>query len=311
MVNLDSDPERESRRVWGMLRDEGYFYLTGSEVSAATTEQLAAVARSFFDMSLSEKLRFHINKSSRHQGYYPTGEEGPAASTPDLKEGFDSGLFEIRRNRDGEIPSSQSLWPPIPGFRQEVEHYHSKMTSIAQGLSIVIAQAIGASDQFFLERAQDPPNQLRLLHYPASPTPRQGVGTHKDFECFTLLASTGPGLEVERPDGAWVEVPPLKGALVVTTGEMLEILTNGALLAARHKVGWIREERYSFPYFFSLDRHSLVEPLDQFIGDGGFHYSPVLAGEHLQTQTSKVFSYLREDGQTATAVPPKPRPLAT
>ncbi|MEU2431903.1 2OG-Fe(II) oxygenase family protein [Streptomyces sp. NPDC007861] len=297
VIDLDADPELEGRRVWGILRDEGYFYLTGSKVADVDLEKLVAVAEEFFRMPVSEKMKFHISGSTCHRGYYPPGEEGPADGIPDLKEGYDSGLFEIRSGRDGHTISSPGCSPPVTGFLATVNSYHSAMTDIAHTLSVVVAHAIGMPDRFFLDRSQNPPNQLRLLHYPASPTPRQGVGTHKDFECFTLLASTGPGLEVERSDGTWILVPPRQDTLVVTTGEMLEILTNGAVLAARHRVGWVREERYSFPYFFSLDRNILVEPLDRFVGPEGTHYASLTAGDHLQARTSQVFRYLRNREQ--------------
>ncbi|MEU9670522.1 2OG-Fe(II) oxygenase family protein [Streptomyces bobili] len=297
VVDLDADLELEGCRAWGILRDEGYFYLTGSKVADMGLEQLVAVAEEFFRMPFSEKMTYHISESTCHRGYYPPGEEGPAEGISDLKEGFDSGLFETRAGHDDHAVSSPDCSPPVPGFLATVACYHSAMTDIAHALSVVIARAIGMPDRFFLERSQHPPNQLRLLHYPASATPRQGVGTHKDFECFTLLASTGPGLEVERPDGTWTLVPPRQDTLVVTAGEMLEILTNGALLAARHKVGWIRDDRYSFPYFFSFDRHILVEPLDQFVGPAGIHYASVTAGDHLQARTSQVFRYLRNREQ--------------
>ncbi|RAO30047.1 Aminocyclopropanecarboxylate oxidase [Micromonospora noduli] len=283
-------------RVWAMINDEGYFYLTGPLVCDLNPAPVVAAAAAFFARPIEEKMRFHIARSAFHRGYLPTGEEGQAEEVPDLKEGFDTGLPQLLA--DGSDRPDEG-WPDTPGFRAEAGRWRRRMEAVARTLALVFARTLGQPATYLLDRATDPPNQLRLLHYPGSPVPRQGVGVHRDFECFTLLAATGPGLEVERPDGSWVWVPPRPDSLVVTTGDLLEIITNGGLPAARHRVGWVTERRFAFPYFFSLDRDVVVAPLDRFVGPAGPHYRPVRAGEHLMARTTEVFRYLRDAGRDA------------
>jgi isopenicillin N synthase-like dioxygenase len=82
-----------------------------------------------------------------------------------------------------------------------------------------------------------PPNRsayllLKLIHYIAPPAgmPQSGVAPHVDSSWITLLLQdeTG-GLEICMPDGAWTPVPPVPGAQVVNTGEILEFQDTRAL----------------------------------------------------------------------------------
>jgi isopenicillin N synthase-like dioxygenase len=68
---------------------------------------------------------------------------------------------------------------------------------------------------------------------------------------------------VQREDGLFHEVPPLPGAFVVNLGELLEVATNGYLVATNHRVvsppG--ATERFSVPFFYNPRLDARVEPL--------------------------------------------------
>ncbi|MDT5064276.1 MAG: hypothetical protein QOK02_431, partial [Mycobacterium sp.] len=120
-----------------------------------------------------------------------------------------------------------------------------------------------------------------------------GIGAHTDYECFTLLKPTAPGLEVLNGAGEWVDVPPVPDTFVVNIGDLLELWTNGAYVATSHRVRKVKEERYSFPLFFNVDYHTEVKPLPQFVADDGTSRPALRAGEHLFAQTAQTFAYLR------------------
>ena len=141
-----------------------------------------------------------------------------------------------------------------------------------------------------------PPSQLRLVHYPPDPgvDPNStGIGAHTDYEVFTILHTTGPGLEVLNARGAWIDAPPIDGAFVVNIGDMFEVLTNGAWVSTTHRVRKVSRERYSLPFFFNFDYRTRVEPLARFVGASGPRYGTVLAGDHLLAQTMQSFMYLK------------------
>src|SRR5262249_26376132 len=125
-------------------------------------------------------------------------------------------------------------------------------------------------------------------------------GAHTDYECFTVLLATGPGLEVVNRAGEWVDAPPRAGAFLIVLGDMMEIWTNGAFPATSHRVRRVEQERYSFPFFCVCDYHTVVEPLPGFVGpDRPARYRPVLAGAHLFAQTAQTFTLIYENAWRA------------
>ncbi len=144
------------------------------------------------------------------------------------------------------------------------------MLEVGHRLLWAFAVALGEDPDVFSRHATKTPSQLRLVHYPynAEAKDGQGIGAHTDYECFTLLKPTAPGLEVLNGAGEWIDVPPMEGTFVVNIGDMLELWTNGAFVATSHRVRKVAEERYSFPLFFNVDYHTEVKPLPQFASAG-------------------------------------------
>jgi isopenicillin N synthase-like dioxygenase len=82
---------------------------------------------------------------------------------------------------------------------------------------------------------------------------------------------------------------------VVNVGDMLEVLSNGTFVATSHRVRKVKEERYSFPLFFSFDYSVEVKPLPQFVtNETPAKFAPIKAGEHLFAQTALTFEYLKK-----------------
>jgi len=83
---------------------------------------------------------------------------------------------------------------------------------------------------------------------------RRGVAAHLDFSLVTLtLQDDVGGLEVQRPSGEWVAVPPVRGAWLVNVGELLQFVTGGRLLATPHRVvnPSASRSRFSIPVFLN------------------------------------------------------------
>jgi isopenicillin N synthase-like dioxygenase len=279
-------------------REVGFFYVSGADVSDALFDALLTATKDFFALPLDEKMRSYIGLSRCHRGYVPIGEEGLSGEKPDLKEAFDTALDLPADDPDylaGNPMLGPNTWPELPGFAEAVTEYYTAVMAVGQKLLWAFAIALGEDPDTFTQHASKTPSQLRLVHYPYDPDAQdaQGIGAHSDYECFTLLKPTAPGLEVLNGAGEWIDVPPIPGTFVVNIGDMLELWTNGAFVATSHRVRKVREERYSFPLFFNVDYDTEVKPLPQFVRGGGPARAPLRAGEHLFAQTAQTFAYLR------------------
>jgi isopenicillin N synthase-like dioxygenase len=183
----------------------------------------------------------------------------------------------------------------VPGFREAVGAWYDAVLALGRSLLRGFALALGEPADAFDRFVTKPPSQLRLIHYPHDPAAVDavGIGAHTDYECFTLLLPTAPGLEVLNGAGEWIDVPPREGTLVVNVGDILETWTNGRFVATTHRVRKVVEERYSFPLFFNVDHDTLIAPLPRFVAEGEPARVPLVAGDHLFAQTAQSFGYLR------------------
>lgn len=277
-------------------RDVGFLQITGHGISRELRQGLIEQARTFFARPLEEKMRFYIGNSTNHSGYVPEGEEQFAEGTKDLKEAYDVN-YDYTEGPQRFPLLGPTQWPDAPAFKEKVGAYYRAALALGDTLFRGFALALGLAEDTFVPVTRHPTSQLRLIHYPLAQDPqedRPGIGAHTDYECFTLLYPTAPGLEVLNGAGEWIDAPPLPGAYVVNIGDMMELLTNGEFVATSHRVRKVKEERYSFPLFFSFDYHTEVAPLPRFVSEDRPARPPLVAGEHLFAQTAQSFRYLKE-----------------
>lgn len=298
LQSADTDTRRKAAEQLGQAaRDAGFLYIKGHGISHDLVDRFRAKVREYFAQSHAEKMRNYIGYSENHSGYVPEGEELFYGGTPDRKEAYDVN-FDMREPEHARPMLGPNQWPDLPGFRQEVKAYYDEVFDLGRTLFRGFALALGLEEDAFTRYVNRPPSQLRLIHYPYNPdlpTDAPGLGAHTDYECFTILLPTAPGLEVMNGAGEWIDVPVVEDAFVINIGDMLEILTNGEFVATSHRVRKVAEERYAFPMFCNLDYDTVIEPLPQMVSENHPpRYEPQVCGEHLFAQTAQTFEYLKK-----------------
>ncbi|MFN3950737.1 isopenicillin N synthase family dioxygenase [Microbacterium sp.] len=260
---LDQGPDAAARfrdELRAATHDVGFFYLTGTGVSAELEARLLQAAKDFFALPEAEKLSIENVTSPHFRGYTRVGGELTQGRV-DWREQIDIGP-ERDAITDADGPGynrlvGPNLWPAAqPELKDVVTEWHDHLTGVARKLLRAWALSLGAEEQYFDRHFGDPQTLIKIVRYPGKDdvTPQQGVGAHKDSGVLTLLwVEPGKGgLQVER-DGEWVDAPPVPGAFVVNIGELLEYATQGYLTATNHRVISPRfpDERISVPFFFN------------------------------------------------------------
>jgi len=275
----------------------GFMYISGHGISSALIDGLLKRTQAFFAQPLEQKMKNYIGLSTNHSGYVPEGEEQFAQGSIDHKEAYDIG-FDFLQEQGRRPMLGPNQWPALDGFKADIKAYYDAVFNLSRTLFKGFALALGLPEDTFARHVSTPPSQLRLVHYPFdanAPVDRPGIGAHTDYECFTVLLPTAPGLEVLNGAGTWVDVPPLEGTFVINIGDMLQVLSNGIYVATSHRVRKVGEERYSFPMFCACDYDTLIEPVSALCDEGRqAGLDSLICGEHLYAQTLQTFGYLKQ-----------------
>jgi isopenicillin N synthase-like dioxygenase len=292
-----SERQQVAEQLGKAAQDVGFLYVTGHGIPVATIEKLIAKTREYFSQPFDRKMEDYIGNSVNHSGYVPEGEEQFSSATKDNKEAYDVN-FDYLPIEGREPMLGPTQWSALPGFKEDVKNYYNAVTELSHKLFRGFALALGLPEDTLTRLVTSPPSQLRLIHYPFNPLAaddRPGIGAHTDYECFTILLPTAPGLEVLNGAGEWIDVPLIDGAFVINIGDMLEVLSNGHFVATSHRVRKVAEERYSFPFFCACDYDIVIEPLPQLIDPAvPSRYEPLACGDHLYAQTIQTFHYLKQ-----------------
>ena len=217
--------------------------------------------------------------------------------------GGDNAYVEL----DGQpiSPGHSNIWPSealLPGFYDGVKQYYSKVLQLARHLFRLFALSLDLEETYFDHLTTHPGGIGRLLYYPPQPSSIQlsdaereidgklGLGAHTDYECFTLLVnSSAPGLEILFPPSEltdnkpiWRPCPVRPDTLTVNVADFLMRWTNGMYKSTIHRVVTRpgMGERYSVPFFFSINYDSEVQPLPE-KAVGSSKFKPMKAGEYV------------------------------
>ncbi|XP_062021237.1 hyoscyamine 6-dioxygenase-like [Rosa rugosa] len=161
----------------------------------------------------------HRHRSEKHEVTY-TGR--------DVK-----GSGAKRQKKDHPVPeSSPSLALEVIGS------YSVEARKLSLGLSELICEGLGLESGFFGDELTQV-QVMALNHYPPCPNPSITLGLlkHCDSNLLTLLIHEQEvhGLQVFK-DEQWFVVEPVPDAFVVNIGHTLQIISNGKLSSAEHRV---------------------------------------------------------------------------
>ncbi|XP_020205021.1 protein DOWNY MILDEW RESISTANCE 6 [Cajanus cajan] len=156
------------------------------------------------------------------------------------------------------------FWPEKPqGYREVIGKYTQELRTLGLKILDLISEGLGLGPEYFHGNLTANPVMLSH-HYPPCPEPSLTLGTsrHKDPNLLTILLQQAEisALQVFK-DGAWIPVEPIPNAFVVNMGFMLQIISNGKLIGAEHRVVTnSNSSRHTIAYFINPTKETLIEP---------------------------------------------------
>jgi isopenicillin N synthase-like dioxygenase len=272
---------RLSRELHIACHEAGMFYLVGHNINHELIERALNESSKFFACSDEEKLAISMKNSPQFRGY------GRLKNSRDWREqihlGVEAGAnpkFTDARYRQLEGPNQ---WPVsrTQQFQQAMLEYMSAIESLSACLLTFLSESLQQPSDFFTKRMNHPYLLLKTMSYlpQLNENPeiarQMGVTAHCDWSWLTFLIQDDVGgLEALDTKDVWHKVEPLKNALVVNTGELLELETGGYFRASPHRVvnERIDRQRFSLAVFVNPALDESIYPLseatsDEFIED--------------------------------------------
>ncbi|MFT4263046.1 MAG: 2-oxoglutarate and iron-dependent oxygenase domain-containing protein [Nocardioides sp.] len=284
-------------------REVGFIQILGHGVAPEVAAGLAGAIDDLFGLPLEVKRRWR-RPSWENRGYTPPKSETLALSAGVQSETRMKDFFEAFNvgssvsDHPGatlvEEHYAENTWPEVEGFRERVDAWRVEAGRVAHTMVEIFEDALGLERGAIGDRAAHPIEVLRMNNY-ALPEGTEvqldehliGMGEHTDFGIVTILwADRVKGLQVLH-GGAWHDVSPADGALLINLGDLTTRLTNEQWLSTLHRVkppivaGAIQRRR-SAAYFFDGDAEAVVGPLAGFVDERHPRlYADVTVEEHI------------------------------
>lgn len=285
--------------VGDALFDIGFFALVNHGVDHARIRDAYRLLEDVFVRPADEKAAWEDPALKGQRGFTSFGrEKARDHDMPDLKE-----FWQVGQEFGDDSPIAallpRNVWPAgLPGFKQTMLSMYAELEACSQHLLEACALYIDEPRRLLADQCVGGDTILRLIHYPPVPDDAEPkavrAAAHEDINHLTLLCeATSGGLELLQRDGTWRKVHALHGQLVVDSGDMLQMLTNGVYKATTHRVvnpDNTRDRRFSMPFFVHPRPDVDLTPLPSCVErrGGEVHFPSMTAGEYLQQRLREI-----------------------
>ena len=257
-----------ARRFTDICHHVGFAIVTNHGIERTLVDDVFEMMHRFFALPTEQKMLFDKNASPQMRGWEPVGAE-TTNNEADIREQIDVWTGHATVD-DPDAPVYHRLYGPnqwldddvLAGHRDLSERWINALAGLADKLMASLAIGLGLEANHFRNLFGDRTMSLaKFIHYPPTPAGAAGVNPHHDAGFLTVLAP-GPtaGLQVQNPDGEWIDVPVIEDTFVINLGEMIQSMSGNYLVATPHRV-ITTEERCSAGYFHGPSLDTSLAPL--------------------------------------------------
>jgi isopenicillin N synthase-like dioxygenase len=226
---IDFESSLASVKFVKSLEKTGFAVLTNHSIDINLIESVYSEWEIFFNSDEKYNYKFDTKKQD---GYFAFGlENAKNYSDKDLKEFFQ--IYGWGQYPDMMTQNTMLLFQKLCELASELLNWVeiNCPNNISQKFSQPLHKMIDNS----------PLNMLRIIHYPplrdSDPSNAIRASAHEDINLLTILcAATMSGLQAKDLNGVWHEVDTDPGMIVVNTGDMLQMLTDGYFPSTTHQV---------------------------------------------------------------------------
>lgn len=270
--DADADVEPAVSGIARACREWGFFQVVNHGVSDELIAEVWHQTRRFFARPRAVKESI-LRSKDNPWGYY---NNELTKNQRDKKE-----VFDYTTDGEDAIYHAENRW--LAGdtvFRETMLAYLDTCADLSWIIMRAFCLGLGLQADYLEKQfARRHTGFTRLNYFPvedplrdsaALPLPKADLGIHHhtDAGVLTVLMQDDiGGLQVHR-DGCWHDIPPVEGAFVINTADMMQVWSNDQYYAAIHRVLAMQDrDRYSIPFFFNPPAGAVVAPMSSLTGD--------------------------------------------
>ncbi|KAJ0976843.1 hypothetical protein J5N97_012317 [Dioscorea zingiberensis] len=207
----------------------GFFQLVNHGISTELLERVKKVCSECFKLEREQRFK-GSNPVHLLNNLVDQGEQGKRLEDIDWEDVF--------------LLHDDNQWPlNPPEFMETMSEYRKELKKLAEKMMEVMDENLGLEKGYikkaFFGEEGKPFFGTKVSHYPPCPHPEMvtGLRAHTDAGGVILLFQDDKvgGLQMLK-DGEWIDVQPLPNAIVINTGDQIEVLSNGRYKSAWHRV---------------------------------------------------------------------------
>ncbi|CAL5353648.1 1-aminocyclopropane-1-carboxylate oxidase homolog 1-like [Camellia sinensis] len=245
---------RKASETWG------FFQMVNHGIPDGVMEEMIEGIKQFHEQPMEVKMEWYSRDAKKRVRFYCNGDL-LVAKTANWRDSivciYDDGVLD-----------SDTL--PIV-CRKAISNYMEGLIRLKETLSKLLSQALGLSSDYLTDLDCMKTASLVCHYYPFCPEPdlTLGASKHSDPSFLTILLQDHiGGLQVFHQNN-WVNVVPMKGALIANIGDLMQLITNDKFKSVEHRVlaGRVgpRISAACFFYPSMASKSRLYGPIEEFL----------------------------------------------
>ncbi|PRQ27943.1 putative oxoglutarate/iron-dependent dioxygenase, non-heme dioxygenase domain-containing protein [Rosa chinensis] len=259
----------------------GFFQLVNHGIPLGLMEGIQKSIRGFHELPQKEKVKWYSSDFTQKVRFF---------SNFNLKVSTPAAWRDTLSCKVLEDPESFEAIPQV--CRREVSEYIKHIDGVQEKLSELFSEALGLSSDYLASIGCFKSRSLECHYHPICPEPHLTMGgvKHSDLPFLTLLLQDGVGGLQVLHQNVWIDVPPMKGALIANIGDMMQVITNGKFKSVEHRVLMkpTVEPRISIACFLNTDDlQKSYGPIKELISENN---PPIYSEVKFEEQIKKLYN---------------------
>ncbi|XP_010930700.1 1-aminocyclopropane-1-carboxylate oxidase [Elaeis guineensis] len=190
-------------------------------------------------------------------------------------------------------------WPSNPPeFEETMMEYRKEVKKLAEKVMEAMDENLGL-EKGYIKKAfsnngeHEPFFGTKVSHYPPCPRPDlvNGLRSHTDAGGVILLFQDDRvgGLQILK-HGRWIDVQPLENAIVINTGDQIEVVSNGRYKSVWHRVLATPDgNRRSIASFYNPSFKAMIAPAVTKEVEACASYPKFVFGDYMDVYVKRKF----------------------